>query len=49
MGASGIQFSEIEAWQRLYRTTLTAWEIDALLDIDRQALDAAKKKPAPKE
>jgi len=43
MAACGIQFSEIEAWQRLYQVTLTAWEIDALIIIDRIALSAGQK------
>jgi len=44
MGASGIPFSEIEAWQRLQGVTLTPWELDVLIEIDRIALNRANKK-----
>ena len=40
MAAGAIPHSEIEAWQRLYATRLTGWEVDTLKAMDRAALAA---------
>jgi hypothetical protein len=44
MGASGIAFAEIEAWQRLTGVQLSPWELDALTEIDARVLAQAGKK-----
>ena len=38
MGASGIAFTEIEAWQHLTGVRLSPWELDVLTEIDARLL-----------
>lgn len=40
MGVSGIPLTEIEAWCRLRRITLTDWELDTLIGMDNVVLSA---------
>lgn len=39
-GASPIAFAEIDAWSRLKRTPLDPWEVDAIVALDREWMDA---------
>ena len=34
MGPQALTFSDIDAWQRLYRLRLTPWEVDVLRELD---------------
>jgi hypothetical protein len=42
-GAAAVSFQEIEAWQRLTGVTLTAWELDTIIEIDAAFLRRLKK------
>lgn len=44
MATNPIALTEIEAWCRLQRVTLTPWELDTLLEMDAAALNEAGKK-----
>lgn len=41
MGFAGIPASEIEAWQRIHRVALTAWEVDMIHELDKVAAKVA--------
>ena len=43
-GASGIPWSEIEAWQRLMGVNLSPWELSTLVDLDSRVLSKARSK-----
>ena len=43
MGVSGIAFTEIEAWQRLYHVNLTPWELEMIQQFDALALESVAK------
>ena len=38
MAVGSILLSEIDAWQRVFDITLTPWEVETILHIDRAAL-----------
>jgi hypothetical protein len=44
MQHGAVPHSEILAWQQLSRVSLTPWEVDTLLAMDRAALAAANKR-----
>lgn len=48
MGTGGVLFTEIEAWQRLNHITLSPWELDSLLELDRLVVANANKKAKEK-
>lgn len=40
-GPSSIRYAEIDAWQRLKRTPLDPWEVDAIVALDEAWMDIA--------
>lgn len=42
--AGGIQYAEIEAWQRLTGVALSPWELETLTEIDSKVLSQAAQK-----